>query len=95
MKSFGMSVFYLTVITLFLIITPSISMGIKHKNEKETISITYPITTSPTLKIVNACTNCSKEENTMTFSNRNSNNAGSPALGKKATIVGKFCYFNF
>jgi hypothetical protein len=71
MKSFTLNVF------LFFLIFSQILL-VKNNTNNDSL---------PTLKVVNKCTNCPKN-NPMDFSSTNSNNGSGPAL-RKATIVSK------
>jgi len=82
MKSFGMSLFYICVITLYLIISPCLNTSFRAEDNSKN--------KNPNYKIYNTCKDgdCAKDQSTISFQNSNLNNGGGYGpFGKTAQIV--------
>jgi hypothetical protein len=90
MKTYGMSLFYLTVFTFSIIASPSLTMR-KEKETKNSLSNgnqAYPMPNVVHISESVAPKGKCAGANTMNFSNSNSHNQNTkPSLGKTATIV--------
>jgi hypothetical protein len=89
MKSFGMSLFYICVITLSLIISPCFSLGLRAEDNTANVHNKHH-KSPPKFTVHNTCKNgdCADAQNTISFGNSNTNNSGGlPAFPRTATLV--------
>ncbi len=90
MKTYGMSLFYLTVFTFSILISPSITIKTEkeQKNSLNNGNLAYPMPNVVQITESVAPKGDCAGANAMNFSNSNSHNQRTkPSLGKTATIV--------